>query len=35
VILGMLTIGVVGLVLDLLIRKIAKRVLPWSLAAQK
>ena len=35
VILGMLTIGVVGLVLDLLIRKIAKRVLPRSLAAQK
>jgi ABC-type nitrate/sulfonate/bicarbonate transport system permease component len=35
VILGMLTIGVVGLVLDLLIRKIARRVLPWSLAAQK
>lgn len=35
VILGMLTIGVVGLLLDLLIRRIAKRVLPWSLAAQK
>jgi ABC-type nitrate/sulfonate/bicarbonate transport system permease component len=35
VILGMLTIGVVGLLIDLLIRIIAKRVLPWSLAAQR
>jgi ABC-type nitrate/sulfonate/bicarbonate transport system permease component len=35
VILGMLTIGVVGLLIDLLIRKMAKRMLPWSLAAQK
>jgi ABC-type nitrate/sulfonate/bicarbonate transport system permease component len=35
VILGMLTIGCVGLVIDLLIRRIAKAMLPWSLAAQK
>lgn len=35
VILGMLTIGLVGLLIDLLIRRIARRVLPWSLAAQK
>jgi len=35
VILGMLTIGFVGLFIDLLIRRIAKALLPWSLAAQK
>jgi ABC-type nitrate/sulfonate/bicarbonate transport system permease component len=35
VILGMLTIGLVGLLIDLLIRRVARRVLPWSLAAQK
>ena len=35
VILGMLTIGFVGLLIDLLIRRIAKSLLPWSLAAQK
>jgi len=35
VILGMLTIGFVGLFIDLLIRRIAKGLLPWSLAAQK
>jgi len=35
VILGMLTIGFVGLLIDLLIRRIAKAMLPWSLAAQK
>ena len=35
VILGMLTIGCVGLAIDLLIRRIAKAMLPWSLAAQK
>jgi ABC-type nitrate/sulfonate/bicarbonate transport system permease component len=35
VILGMLTIGFVGLFIDLLIRRLAKAVLPWSLAAQK
>ena len=35
VILGMLTIGFVGLFIDLLIRRLAKALLPWSLAAQK
>ena len=35
VILGMLTIGFVGMLIDLLVRRIARAVLPWSQAAQK
>ena len=32
---GMLTIGVVGLLIDTLIRILGRRMLPWSLAMSK
>lgn len=35
VILGMLTIGFVGMMIDMLVRRIARALLPWSQAAQK
>lgn len=35
VIVGMITIGLVGLVLDLLIREVSRRALPWSRSMQQ
>jgi ABC-type nitrate/sulfonate/bicarbonate transport system permease component len=35
IVVGMLTIGVVGLVIDLTIRHVSRRLMPWSLAMTK
>ncbi|MFI5014090.1 MAG: ABC transporter permease [Hyphomicrobiales bacterium] len=35
IVVGMLTIGIAGLVIDLLIRMLTRRLLPWSLAMTK
>jgi ABC-type nitrate/sulfonate/bicarbonate transport system permease component len=32
---GMLTIGLIGLLIDLTIRLLSRRLLPWSLAMTK
>jgi len=35
ILLGMLTIGVTGFLIDIAVRKLARRLLPWSLAATR